>query len=313
MEHSIATMMIITFMLVGFVRSDLAKDREECTDQLLALATCLPYVGGDAKAPTKDCCGGFGQVIAKSEKCVCVLIKDKDDPQLGLKINATLAVQLPTACHITAPNITDSILHIPPNSTLAKEFESLGKLEGNTNSTSTSKNLKDGPGGKAESVKSNGGNKKKSCRQISSSQSNALNLNRPSLAADDDIHDLLPHYGFPKGLLPNNIKSYTLSDVGDFTVDLNSPCYVKFPDQIVFYDDKIAGKLSYGSVKDVKGIQAKEAFFWVPITAMESNPSSGTIVFSVGFVSKTLPASMFDSVPSCSRKQSFQENRAFYV
>lgn len=155
-------------------------------------------------------------------------------------------------------------------------------------------------------------------RPISSSQSNgldllsfsyttlssSLNLDRPSLAADD-IHGLLPHYGFPKGLLPNNVKSYTLSDDGDFTVDLISPCFVKFPDQMVMYDDKISGKLSYGSVKDVKGISAKEVFMWLSITAMESNPSSGTIVFSVGFMSKTLPASMFDNVPSCSRKQSF--------
>lgn len=135
--------------------------------------------------------------------------------------------------------------------------------------------------------------------------SSSLNLDRPSLAADD-IHDLLPLYGFPKGLLPINVKSYTLSDDGDFTVDLISRCYVHFPDQIVFYDKKIAGRLSYGSVKDVQGIQAKEVFFWVPITAMESDPSSGTIVFSVGFVSKTLPASMFENVPSCSTKLNLQ-------
>ncbi|ESQ29950.1 hypothetical protein EUTSA_v10011815mg [Eutrema salsugineum] len=133
----------------------------------------------------------------------------------------------------------------------------------------------------------------------------SLDLDRPSLAADD-IHDLLPLYGFPKDLLPNNVKSYTLSDGGGFTVDLISPCYVNFVDQIVFYDKRIAGKLSYGSVKDVEGISAKEFFIWAPITAMKSDPSSGTIVFSVGFVSKTLPASMFENVPSCSRKTSLQ-------
>ncbi|KAG7600603.1 hypothetical protein ISN44_As06g046890 [Arabidopsis suecica] len=145
------------------------------------------------------------------------------------------------------------------------------------------------------------------------SQSNGLdlfssrNLDRPSLAADD-IHDLLPRYGFPKGLLPNNVKSYTLSDDGDFTVDLISSCYVKFSDQLVFYGKNIAGKLSYGSVKDVHGIQAKEAFLWLSITAMESDPSSATVVFSVGFVSKTLPVSMFENVPSCSRNLNLQDS-----
>ncbi|CAH2033481.1 unnamed protein product [Thlaspi arvense] len=135
----------------------------------------------------------------------------------------------------------------------------------------------------------------------------SLDLDRPSLAADD-IHDLLPLYGFPKGLLPDNVKSYTVSDDGAFTVDLISSCYVNFPGQLVFYDKKISGKLSYGSAKDVQGIKAKEFFIWAPITAMDSDPASGTIVFSVGFVSKTLPASMFDNVPSCSRKPSLLES-----
>ncbi|CAN8288004.1 unnamed protein product [Cochlearia groenlandica] len=154
-------MMIITSMLLGFVYSDLDKDRDECTSQLIALSPCLPYVGGNAKAPTKDCCGGFGQVITKSEKCVCILIKDKDDPNLGLKVDPSLAAHIPTACHITAPNITNciSLLHISPNSTLAKEFESLGKIVANSsNSTSPPQNVK---GGKAEQVKSNGEDKKK--------------------------------------------------------------------------------------------------------------------------------------------------------
>ncbi|KAJ4889802.1 hypothetical protein Rs2_29550 [Raphanus sativus] len=138
------------------------------------------------------------------------------------------------------------------------------------------------------------------------SLSTALDLNRPSLAAGVDVHDLLPRYGFPKGLLPDNVKSYTLSDGGDFTVDLNTPCYVDFPGQTVFYDKKIAGKLSVGSVKDVEGIKAKELFIWASITAMKSDPSSGDIVFSVGFVSKSLPASMFVNVPSCSKTLSLE-------
>ncbi|KFK35592.1 hypothetical protein AALP_AA4G011600 [Arabis alpina] len=41
---------------------------------------------------------------------------------------------------------------------------------------------------------------------------------------------------------------------------------------------------------------------------MELDSSSGMIVFSVGFVSKTLPSSMFDSVPSCSKKQSLKQS-----
>ncbi|KAB1220991.1 Protein YLS3 [Morella rubra] len=92
----------LLLILVGLGSSNLDQDRAECADQLVGLATCLPYVEGDAKAPTLDCCTGLGQVLQKSMKCLCVLIRDRDDPNLGLKINVTLALHLPTACH--APN-----------------------------------------------------------------------------------------------------------------------------------------------------------------------------------------------------------------
>lgn len=84
---------------MGFANSDIGKDRDECANQLVGLATCLPYVGGDAKAPTPDCCSGLGVVVKSSKKCLCILVKDRDDPSLGLKVNATLALGLPTLCH----------------------------------------------------------------------------------------------------------------------------------------------------------------------------------------------------------------------
>ncbi|CAK9185197.1 unnamed protein product, partial [Ilex paraguariensis] len=93
---------ILVLMLSGFANSDIAKDREECANQLVALATCLPYVGGDSKAPTPDCCTGLQQVLQKSKKCLCILVKDRNDPSLGLKINATRALSLPDQCHAPA-------------------------------------------------------------------------------------------------------------------------------------------------------------------------------------------------------------------
>jgi hypothetical protein len=95
-------------MLIGFASSNLDQDRAECANQLIGLSTCLPYVGGDAKSPTLDCCTGLKQVLDKGKKCLCILIKDRDDPNLGVKINATLALALPTACH-TPANISECV------------------------------------------------------------------------------------------------------------------------------------------------------------------------------------------------------------
>lgn len=98
----------VLIAILRFSASDLAQDRAECTEPLVGLATCLPYVRGDGKAPTPDCCSGLGQVLQKNFKCLCVLVKDRDEPSLGLKINTTLALGLPSSCH-TPVNISQCI------------------------------------------------------------------------------------------------------------------------------------------------------------------------------------------------------------
>ena len=113
---SLSTMMVsnrsvtalLFLLLAGFVSSDFTKDRNDCADKLVTLAGCLPYVGGTANTPTIDCCTSLKQVLDKTKKCICILIKDRNDPKLGIKLNATLAVQLPNACHIPS-NITECV------------------------------------------------------------------------------------------------------------------------------------------------------------------------------------------------------------
>lgn len=105
---------------------DMSADRSECADQLVGLAPCLQYVQGQARAPAPDCCGGLRQVLGKSPKCLCVLVKDKDDPNLGIKINATLALALPSVCGATHANVSHCprkllffLLHSSPSLALA--------------------------------------------------------------------------------------------------------------------------------------------------------------------------------------------------
>ncbi|KAL0339223.1 UNVERIFIED_CONTAM: protein YLS3 [Sesamum angustifolium] len=90
-----------TLILLVLTTSDNSKDRQECADSL-GLATCLPYVGGTAKTPTPDCCSGLKQVLKTNKKCLCVVIKDRNDPDLGLNINVTLALGLPVVCNAPA-------------------------------------------------------------------------------------------------------------------------------------------------------------------------------------------------------------------
>lgn len=108
LEYSSAVRLtLVVTLLSSAVRNigviaDSAKDKEECAQQLTGLATCLPYVGGKAKAPTPDCCTGLKQLLKNNKKCLCVIIKDRNDPDLGLQINVTLATSLPSVCNSPA-------------------------------------------------------------------------------------------------------------------------------------------------------------------------------------------------------------------
>ncbi|KAL2900030.1 Protein YLS3 [Bienertia sinuspersici] len=98
----------LLLLLVNLCSCDINKDNAECDNQLFVLTTYLPYVSGEAKAPTLDCCIGLKQVLKDSKKCLCILVKDRNDPSLGLKVNSTLALSIPKTCHVTSKdNVTE--------------------------------------------------------------------------------------------------------------------------------------------------------------------------------------------------------------
>ncbi|EYU31691.1 hypothetical protein ABFS82_14G052000 [Erythranthe guttata] len=125
----------------------------------------------------------------------------------------------------------------------------------------------------------------------------------------DEVHELLTKYNLPKGILPKDIKSYALSNQDNsFTIELSSnPCYVKFKDQVVYYAKTIKGKLSYGKVTGVSGIQAKKFFIWVSVTGMEVDQKNDMVEFHVGAISQSLPAEDFEEIPSCKAKALLRE------
>ncbi|MCD7449140.1 hypothetical protein HAX54_003569 [Datura stramonium] len=132
----VVCMLVVTLAAVGGgAMATMEDDEKDCADQLGNLAACVPYVSGTAKKPTPECCEDTQKVKAAKPKCLCVLIKESTDPSLGLPINTTLALQMPSACNIDA-KVSDcpSILKIPADSPDAKIF----KIAGADSSTSSS-------------------------------------------------------------------------------------------------------------------------------------------------------------------------------
>ncbi|KAL3655964.1 hypothetical protein CASFOL_000360 [Castilleja foliolosa] len=130
----------ILLALTASISASLEDDEKDCAEQLTNLAACIPYVSGNAKQPTKECCDGTAKLKVAKPKCLCVLIKESADPSMGLPINTTLALQMPGACNIDA-NVSDcpTLLKIPADSADAKIFK-VGSEDSSTASTAAAAN-----------------------------------------------------------------------------------------------------------------------------------------------------------------------------
>ncbi|KAL8142877.1 hypothetical protein V2J09_015909 [Rumex salicifolius] len=92
-------LLIILMAAAMLARSDLEADQAECKDQLMSLTPCLGYVSGEGKTPTAQCCSVVAGKLNTTLKCMCILVKDRDEPGLGVKIDPMLALSLPNMCH----------------------------------------------------------------------------------------------------------------------------------------------------------------------------------------------------------------------
>ncbi|XP_042055896.1 non-specific lipid transfer protein GPI-anchored 22-like isoform X1 [Salvia splendens] len=116
-------------MLMMFCRSgsDFGQDKKVCQQQLVNLSSCLNFVTGDAKAPSPACCTELHKDVDKSKFCVGVLVRDRNEPSLEFKLNATRALSLNSLCKTNSnATICPELLHLSPNSPEAQIFDQFG-------------------------------------------------------------------------------------------------------------------------------------------------------------------------------------------
>ncbi|KAL5729411.1 hypothetical protein ACHQM5_002370 [Ranunculus cassubicifolius] len=136
MEKSMICVVIMVFFVVASTGT-MEDDEKDCAEQLANLAACIPYVSGTADAPTKKCCEDTMKVKNDKPKCLCVLIKESTDPAMGLPVNTTLAIKMPSVCKIDA-KVSDcpTILKLAPDSPDAKIFKDAGGATGTPSTAS---------------------------------------------------------------------------------------------------------------------------------------------------------------------------------
>ncbi|XP_009764198.1 uncharacterized protein [Nicotiana sylvestris] len=119
-----------------------------------------------------------------------------------------------------------------------------------------------------------------------------------------EAHRELIKYGFPIGLLPQNVNGYALNKTsGNFVVSLGATCKITLPpdNYLATYSKKITGKIVENRIAELDGISVRAFFKWWGITGIRS--SGENLVFEVGMVTAKYPSKNFDESLECEGKK----------
>lgn len=102
-EGSRMTFLAIVFAMIcaGVV----AQSSNDCTNVLISMSPCLNYITGNSSVPSSGCCTQLDTVVKNNPSCLCQVLNGGGS-NLGLNINQTQALALPTACKVQTPPLS---------------------------------------------------------------------------------------------------------------------------------------------------------------------------------------------------------------
>jgi len=95
---------VVLLALVAMLSAG-AMAQSGCTSVLTSLAPCLNYITGNSSTPSSSCCSQLSNVIQTSPKCLCSVLNG-GAASMGITINQTLALSLPSACNMRTPPLS---------------------------------------------------------------------------------------------------------------------------------------------------------------------------------------------------------------
>uniref|UniRef100_A0A7N0ZVU7 Bifunctional inhibitor/plant lipid transfer protein/seed storage helical domain-containing protein n=1 Tax=Kalanchoe fedtschenkoi TaxID=63787 RepID=A0A7N0ZVU7_KALFE len=92
-------------VVIAAMLSGRAMAQTGCTAALVGLTPCLNYITGNSSTPTSSCCSQLSSVAQSQPMCLCSVL-DSNGVSLGFTLNRTLALQLPGACNVQTPIVS---------------------------------------------------------------------------------------------------------------------------------------------------------------------------------------------------------------
>ncbi|KAJ8449003.1 hypothetical protein Cgig2_004058 [Carnegiea gigantea] len=97
----------LVLLVVGVAwRGARAQPNPACTNVLMSMSSCLNYVGGNSSSPAPSCCSALSSVVQSQPQCLCAALNSGVASSMGISINQTRALQLPSACNVKTPPVS---------------------------------------------------------------------------------------------------------------------------------------------------------------------------------------------------------------
>ncbi|KAL4351565.1 hypothetical protein GQ457_06G029210 [Hibiscus cannabinus] len=82
--------------------ASMAQSSSGCTNVLISMSPCLDYIQGNSSRPSSSCCSQLGSVVRSNPQCLCQVLNGGAS-SLGVSVNETQAMALPSACNVKTP------------------------------------------------------------------------------------------------------------------------------------------------------------------------------------------------------------------
>ncbi|CAN4091304.1 unnamed protein product [Withania somnifera] len=92
-------------VIMSMISVQMVMAQSDCTSTLITMASCLSFVTGSAKTPSTSCCSALSGVLQSNPRCLCVIVNGGGS-SLGVQINQTQALALPSACNLQTPPVS---------------------------------------------------------------------------------------------------------------------------------------------------------------------------------------------------------------
>ncbi|BAT94086.1 hypothetical protein LR48_Vigan02g224100 [Vigna angularis] len=99
------TKMGMVLVIMSILCAGAAAQSSSCSSALVSLSPCLNYIAGNSSTPSSGCCSQLASIVSSQPQCLCEVLNGGAS-SLGITINQTQALAMPTACNVQTPPIT---------------------------------------------------------------------------------------------------------------------------------------------------------------------------------------------------------------